>query len=68
MELYDLGADPGERNDLSTQYSDLADSMRRFAKSWLAGCGQDVPEPPATRLEDMDEQVLENLRSLGYLD
>ena len=68
LELYDLSIDPFERSNLTEQYSDLAGSMERFARAWLDRCGSDTADQPAARLEDLDEQTLENLRSLGYVE
>ncbi len=68
FELYDLSLDPGERTDLAGKYPDETEAMLRFARSWLEECGRGAPEPPAIRLEDLDEKTRENLRALGYID
>ena len=68
LELYDLKADPFERSDLADQHADLAGSMQRFARAWLQGCGVGAAEQPAVRPEDLDDETLENLRSLGYVE
>ena len=68
-ELYDLTEDPGERlnvaegrADVTTAYLDLLDEIVSEADA--------APKPPAASEADppMDPQLVEQLRSLGYVD
>lgn len=68
LELYDLSKDPAEQFDLSKQQAGRAEAMRSFAKGWLEACSSGgVPTAPV-RLESLDEETTERLRSLGYVD
>jgi Flp pilus assembly protein TadD len=62
-ELYDLAADPGERDNLRLAEPDrsriLTDRLARFRAL--------IPEPPSPGPELMSPEVAERLRSLGYL-
>jgi len=59
-ELYDLGADPGETNNLTEQLPDLADDMR----AELEALGADVDD--SARSETTGEAA-RRLRALGYI-
>ena len=64
VELYDLGADPGETRNLAAERPDLVAELRQrleaFAGEWT---------PAATTEEPiLDEETREALRALGYLD
>ncbi|MCA9248738.1 MAG: sulfatase-like hydrolase/transferase [Planctomycetales bacterium] len=38
FELYDLGEDPGEKNDLAQQHPDTLRAMRKQLEAWRASC------------------------------
>lgn len=59
-ELYDLIADPGETVNVHDEYPDVAAALSAKVDDVLAGAEADVHE-------DVDEDVLEKLQSLGYL-
>ena len=59
-ELYDVGADPGETNNLAARLPDLAEAMR----AELTALGADVDD--GTRLEATGD-VARRLRALGYI-
>ena len=44
VELYDLGKDIGERNDLSAKLPDKARRMREKLERWLSQCGAKLPK------------------------
>lgn len=67
VELYDLDADPGERNELSTREPVRAAAMRDYARRWLAACTQRGQRGPSTPLQ-FDNETRENLRALGYVE
>ncbi|HWP64492.1 MAG TPA: sulfatase-like hydrolase/transferase [Candidatus Limnocylindria bacterium] len=61
-ELYDLVADPGERNNLALSGHPRLEYFRRKAKRWVEG-----PRPPAATEVHFDEATVARLRALGYL-
>jgi arylsulfatase A-like enzyme len=67
-ELYDLAADPEERNDLSKELPGRAELMvdalltQRYINRMLLQAAA-----PFQRPEELDEEVAEQLRALGYL-
>lgn len=61
-ELYDLGSDPAERNNLIAEAPEAAQRLRGELTYFLEQHAEDSGAAP-TR----DEEVLERLRSLGYL-
>ncbi len=63
-ELYDLAADPGERRPLACEGDcrELARRLAAFRETMLAAAAV----PPGTAL--MDDEDVEALRALGYLD
>jgi arylsulfatase A-like enzyme len=64
VELYDLGADPTESNDLATDLPELAAELRMVAGDWLEACGGDV----GSESTDLSDDTRERLRALGYVE
>jgi len=64
-ELYDLGVDPGELRNISSERKDLLDLMQQEVQAHLESVGS-FPSyrPTPTALSDED---IEKLRSLGYI-
>jgi len=65
VELYDMIADPHEINDLSHTKVDIRNKLHHILNSWRNGLisgGQDQI------LQSQDEESLEILRSLGYVE
>ena len=67
VEFYDLAVDPGEQNNLAGEnevaeavFQKALDDMDAFIK-------EGAVEPEAFNLEDMTQEQLDRLRSLGYL-
>lgn len=60
-ELYDLRADPAERDDLSAERPALADRLERRLAAHRAR------QRPPRRAEDLPPRRLEHLRALGYV-
>ncbi len=58
-EIYDLGRDPGETQNLTGSAPAEIDVLRAALRSWLAH--------PATPLPSVDADVQRQLRALGYL-
>ena len=65
IELYDLAADPHERNDLSAAQPELATQLRRSIMEWLAARPQ-LGGPGTGR--PLSEGALDSLRNLGYIE
>ncbi|MEP0845297.1 MAG: sulfatase [Phycisphaerae bacterium] len=66
FELYDLGTDAGERNDVASANAALVATMRTFARGWYETCRSERRETET--IEQLDEQTLRNLRALGYVE
>ncbi|HZI94303.1 MAG TPA: sulfatase [Patescibacteria group bacterium] len=65
-ELYDLAADPGETANLAARRPDITGRLRARLLGWRAGAaGRERLLPSAT--EGMPDDVLKNLKSLGYV-
>jgi arylsulfatase A-like enzyme len=60
-ELYDLEADPEERNNVAEEQPDVAASLSELVATWHAE--QRAVAPPAPEIEP---EVLEQLEALGY--
>jgi len=58
-EIYDLGRDPGERQNLAPMTSAETDVLRAALRTWLAR--------PTTALPSVDADVQGQLHALGYL-
>jgi uncharacterized sulfatase len=43
VELYQLGDDPGERNNLAGQMPERARAMQQQLRAWIRSCGSEVP-------------------------
>jgi hypothetical protein len=68
VELYDLAGDPAEMVDLSRKQAERTLAMYKFAKEWLAASLADETAVEASGLDRLDEETLQGLRSLGYVD
>jgi len=67
FELYDLLSDPGETVNLAVRMPDERAKMRAALESWRRqGAGRDRLEADDT--ETMSEDVIRNLKSLGYIN
>lgn len=64
IELYDLEADPGETNDLSTARPALRDQLLRELEARLGRARQGAIPPD---LRHLSEEEIESLRALGYV-
>ncbi len=64
VELYHLGRDPREHTDLSTSRPEIAGPLGRDLENWLAAQSPGAAEAPAA----IDEETIETLRALGYLE
>ncbi len=64
FELYDLTADPGETVDLTRQRRGELQRLRALVDEWQSRL---APAPDAETRE-LDEETLEGLKALGYID
>jgi arylsulfatase A-like enzyme len=65
VELYDLAADPGERNNLAGERAAERDRLAAAAKSHFEGAA--IPWGRAPGEVELDELRLNQLRALGYV-
>jgi arylsulfatase A-like enzyme len=65
VELYDLGADPGELRNIASEREDLLDLMRQEVQADLETVGSFPSYRPTPTA--LSEEDIEKLRSLGYI-
>lgn len=64
-ELYDLGRDPGERRNLAPAEGRRVEKMNGQIRRWL----RSLPKAPDRGYRDTnDQELLEQLKALGYID
>jgi arylsulfatase A-like enzyme len=63
--LFDLGADPAERHNLISELPGVAKAARARLEEWMRATPEAPPQ--AKPSEKLDAEVIEDLRSLGYL-
>jgi arylsulfatase A-like enzyme len=66
-ELYDLAEDPGETEDLSGTRAATAAALKDAIESWVEA-NREIGSAFRERSAKPDDEVLERLRSLGYVD
>jgi hypothetical protein len=64
IRVYDLESDPGERADLSQSESAMTRRLEQRLQSILEAARSDE----AAEEIELDEETLEELRSLGYIE
>jgi arylsulfatase A-like enzyme len=64
IQLFDLGADPAEKNDLAATETDLRDELLRVLEAGPAT----TPAPRGREKVELDSATEEQLRSLGYTE
>jgi arylsulfatase A-like enzyme len=67
VELYDLAADPGEARDLAGERPDQAKALRaelELLEEDLKRLGESLG---AAQVETLDPEMVERLRSMGYI-
>ena len=60
--LYDLVADPAESENVIDAHPEVAARLGAELRAWTASIPTDAPPP------ERDEEQLEMLRALGYVD
>ena len=67
FELYDLEADPGETINLAGSEPEVEGDLLGRLRAWRAG-GLGRPRLRETSRDELPDEVLRNLRSLGYIN
>ena len=62
--LFDLRSDPGERRNLAGEYPEVAEDLARRLDRFLAA----APTEMRPELEEVNEETLDELRALGYVE
>jgi hypothetical protein len=65
--LFNIAEDPGERHNLIGQRPGVEADMRRRMEAWFAHAGSDLLAAAPQDAEAIDEEELEQLRALGYV-
>lgn len=65
MRLYDLAADPGEQTDVAGAHPEVVASMAASLMAWAESFPSTFPALPGG--EAAGQELLENLRGMGYL-
>jgi len=68
LELYDVVADPYEKENLRDVLPEQVRSMHASLRAFVRHVGVSTPEPEFTTDSEDDEQVYRRLRDLGYLE
>ena len=66
LELYDLKKDPGERNNLFSKNIKIKDELLDYLKKMMSE--MDLAKRRKGREEKVSKEMLEKLRTLGYID
>lgn len=66
-ELYDLGDDPQATGDLAASQADRLEVMVRHLQAWEKMVSVASLDPDLRTEEDLDEETLKQLKSLGYI-
>jgi arylsulfatase A-like enzyme len=64
-ELFDLETDPDEQRDLSANAPEIRERLEGLLEDWMQARRSDVTREP---FESRDEEGLERLRALGYIE
>ncbi len=68
LELFDLVRDPLELRDVSAENPERVAALRAALDAWLSAYPERLPADPRTRRgAELDDDVREQLRALGYL-
>jgi arylsulfatase A-like enzyme len=68
LELYDLGADPDEKDNVVSAHADQAAQLHEELIGYLDWAGVDDGDSRAEVFHDEDEEVQSHLSDLGYLN
>lgn len=65
FELYNLTDDPRERHDCFATQPETAQTLLQALRAWMEG---KAPETSSAEENELDAQVVERLKALGYID
>ncbi len=65
--LYDIGADPSELLDIAAGASDRVEVLQRHLEAWSKMVSVSSLDPELRTEEELDDETLEQLKSLGYI-
>ena len=65
--FFNLAADPLELDDISATEGERVEVMRRHLDDWCKMVAVNSLDPELRTEEELDEETLERLRSLGYI-
>jgi arylsulfatase A-like enzyme len=68
MALFDLGVDPGEKRDLSKERPEEVRAMASVLLEWFRGLLDRTGGSLQGETVDMEKEVVEQLRALGYVE
>jgi arylsulfatase A-like enzyme len=67
-ELYEIAVDPGEKHNMIADHPEQVRALRKMLSEHLERVSADgLPEPVVDGMPEMDEQIIEHLRDLGYI-
>jgi hypothetical protein len=66
-EIYNLMSDPLQLENLSETEADKMEVMVRHLQAWEKMCSVSSLDPNLRTEEDLDEDTLKQLKSLGYI-
>jgi len=66
VELFDLSTDPGEQHDVSRAHPDVVESLSALLEERLRMAGASSMAP--LEATDLDDEYIEQLKALGYLE
>lgn len=67
QELYDISADPQEKRNLYGVETEKAEKMKEMLLFWIKQNSAVVERMKKERHTDLDQKLIDNLRSLGYI-
>jgi arylsulfatase A-like enzyme len=67
-ELYDLSTDPHEQHNVAAEHPERAEAMRQAAEQWHAACDNRAAALPNVQANELDEETIRRLRTLGYME
>jgi arylsulfatase A-like enzyme len=67
-ELYDVRADPAERNNVAHEHPELVARLGRVLRDWYAGGPQWLERGEEVDLRTLSPEEQKMLRSLGYIN
>lgn len=67
IELYNLASDPHEQHDVAAEQPERAAVLRQAAEHWHKACGDRAAAAQNVQANELDEETIRRLRTLGYV-